>query len=724
MSAAAVDSPVPVVVSVPAPAPKPVRHEEECIQLIHDDKLLSPFLGALKYRYHRYKETKRKIEDYEGGLEKFSRGYERFGFNRKEGGVEYREWAPGARALYVFGDFNNWNRSSHPCTRDNFGVWSTFIADHPDGTPGIRHNSKVKIQVHLPSGEHADRIPAWIRRAVQEGSVLFDGVYWDPPQKYVWKNPRPSRPKNLRIYESHVGMATKDCRVGFYTEFRDYVLPRVKNLGYTAVQIMAIMEHAYYASFGYHVTNFFAVSSRCGTPDELKSLIDKAHELGLVVLMDIVHSHASTNVLDGLNYFDGTDHQYFHEGHRGKHPLWDSRLFNYGHWEVLRFLLSNLRFYMEEYKFDGFRFDGVTSMMYTHHGIAYGFSGGYHEYFNDSVDIDCMVYLMLANDMLHSLYPDCITIAEDVSGMPTLARPVEEGGVGFDFRLAMAVPDVWIKLLKEVSDDAWNMGHIAHTLTNRRWKENTIAYAESHDQALVGDKTMAFWLMDKEMYDYMGEHSPMTMVIERGLALHKMLRALTMALGGEGYLTFMGNEFGHPEWIDFPRDGNGNSYHHARRRWDLAENPSLRYKYLERFEQGIMDLDEAFSFMRSDHYVSLTHEIDKMIVFQHMRSKLVWVFNLHPTNSVTNYRIGVPWAGTYRIVLDSDDRLFAGQGRNNINTRFHTKGEHWQNRPNFIQVYSPARTMLCFCLEEDWVPICDRLRGPAGLPLLKDLYKK
>nr|XP_009594938.1 1,4-alpha-glucan-branching enzyme 1, chloroplastic/amyloplastic isoform X2 [Nicotiana tomentosiformis]XP_009594940.1 1,4-alpha-glucan-branching enzyme 1, chloroplastic/amyloplastic isoform X2 [Nicotiana tomentosiformis]XP_009594941.1 1,4-alpha-glucan-branching enzyme 1, chloroplastic/amyloplastic isoform X2 [Nicotiana tomentosiformis]XP_033510735.1 1,4-alpha-glucan-branching enzyme 1, chloroplastic/amyloplastic isoform X2 [Nicotiana tomentosiformis] len=399
-------------------------------------------------------------------------------------------------------------------------------------------------------------------------------------------------------------MSSPEPKINSYVNFRDEVLPRIKKLGYNAVQIMAIQEHSYYASFGYHVTNFFAPSSRFGTPDDLKSLIDKAHELGIVVLMDIVHSHASNNTLDGLNMFDGTDSCYFHSGSRGYHWMWDSRLFNYGHWEVLRYLLSNARWWLDEFKFDGFRFDGVTSMMYTHHGLSVAFTGNYNEYFGFATDVDAVVYLMLVNDLIHGLFPDAITIGEDVSGMPTFCIPVQDGGVGFDYRLHMAIADKWIELLKKRDED-WRVGDIIHTLTNRRWSEKCVSYAESHDQALVGDKTIAFWLMDKDMYDFMALDRPSTPLIDRGIALHKMIRLVTMGLGGEGYLNFMGNEFGHPEWIDFPRaeqhlpdgqviPGNNFSYDKCRRRFDLGDADYLRYHGLQEFDQAMQHLEERY----------------------------------------------------------------------------------------------------------------------------------
>jgi len=458
---------------------------------------------------------------------------------------------------------------------------------------------------------------------------------------------------------------------------------------------MAIMEHAYYASFGYQITSFFAVSSRFGTPEELMYMIDTAHGLGITVLLDVVHSHASKNVSDGLNEFDGTDHCYFHEGPRGYHPVWDSRLFNYSHWEVLRFLLSNLRWFVDHYKFDGFRFDGVTAMVYLSRGL--GEVKGYQTYFGPDVDNDALLYLALANELLHELRPDIITIAEEVTGLATLCRPIKEGGIGFDYRLGMGIPDKWIELVKKFRDDDWKMGDITFTLTNRRHKEATIAYVESHDQALVGDKTLAFWLMDKEMYDQMSVLTPITPVVARGISLHKMMRLITFSLGGEGYLTFMGNEFGHPEWIDFPRAGNNDSYHHARRRWDLAKDPLLRYHHMRNFDIAINKLEDQTHWLLSDQYVQLKHEEDKMIAFE--RGGLLFVFNFHPVKSFTDYRIGVSKQGAYSIVLNSDRAEFGGFGLIDEKTPHLSQDVPWHDLKHSIQVYIPARVALVFAVK-------------------------
>ncbi|KAK4214018.1 glycoside hydrolase superfamily [Rhypophila decipiens] len=662
------------------------------------DPWLSPFQDSLKRRYSKAQEWIKTIDKTEGGLDKFSKGADIFGLHvQPDNSILYREWAPNAIKASLVGEFNNWNREAHPMKKNEFGVFSITVPPTADGKPAIPHNSKIKISLELPTGEWVDRLPAWIKYVTQDLSVspAYDARFWNPPEaeKYVFKHPRPKKPESLRVYEAHVGISSPELRVTTYKEFTKSMLPRIRDLGYNVIQLMAIMEHAYYASFGYQVNNFFAASSRYGPPEDLKELVDTAHSMGITVLLDVVHSHASKNVLDGLNQFDGTDHQYFHEGTRGKHELWDSRLFNYGHHEVMRFLLSNLRFWMDEYHFDGFRFDGVTSMLYLHHGIGTGFSGGYHEYFGAGVDEEAVVYLMLANELLHELYPDVITVAEDVSGMPALCLPLSLGGVGFDYRLAMAIPDMWIKILKEQKDEDWDLGNICFTLTNRRHGEKTIAYCESHDQALVGDKSLMMHLCDAELYTNMSNLTPLTPVIDRGMALHKMIRLLTHALGGEGYLNFEGNEFGHPEWLDFPREGNQNSFWYARRQLNLTEDPLLRYQYLNNFDRSMNQCEAKYGWLHAPQaYISLKNEADKVIVFE--RAGVVFVFNFHATNSYTDYRIGIETAGTYRVVLDSDTKEHGGFARIDDNTRFFTEALKWNDRANCTHLYLPSRTAI------------------------------
>jgi 1,4-alpha-glucan branching enzyme len=660
--------------------------------LIAIDPWLAPYAEALRHRYRNYQATLRRIEEAFGSLAGISHGHEYFGFNRGEcdgrPGVWYREWAPGAHVLHLAGDFNGWNRTTHPLVRDAYGVWSVFLPDE-EYSGRLVHGSQVKVHVVGHNGA-MDRIPAYIRRVVQDEQTKgFGGQYWCPPEPFRWTHPVPALDGSLRIYEAHLGMAQEAEKVGTYREFAANVLPRIAHLGYNAVQLMAVMEHPYYGSFGYHVSNFYAASSRFGTPEDLKALIDTAHGLGLRVLLDLIHSHSVKNIHDGLNQLDGTEYHYFHAGPKGRHDVWDSLIFDYGKAEVLRFLLSNIRFWLEEYRFDGFRFDGVTAMMYLHRGLGGGFHS-YDDYLIHNIDEEAVAYLQLANQLAHEIQPGVITIAEDASGMVGLARPVPEGGLGFDYRLAMGIPDYWIKVLRDRRDEDWSMGEVFHMLLNRRQGEKHIAYAESHDQALVGDKTISFWLMDADMYWHMNRASR-SPVIDRGIALHKLIRLVSFALGGEGYLNFIGNEFGHPEWVDFPRAGNGFSYKYARRQWSLVDHPDLRYRFLNEFDRAMQNLDRTHHLL-NDPFIQSLHMDDgqKMLIFR--RGPLVFVFNFHPQTSYTDYRFGVPDPADYRVVLNTDDEACGGFGRVPAAQTYPLQQTPCFGREQSIQLYIPART--------------------------------
>ena len=661
--------------------------------LVQDDAWLEPYVKEVQARIERFDQAVENIKASHKGLKTFAKAYQYFGitYSKKDKGWYYREWAPAAKALFLIGDFNDWNREATPLERLDNGVWQVFL---PKKTVGksFGHQSLVKVHVVTEKGG-TDRIPAYIRRAVQDPQTHdFTGQVWWPEKAFEWTDkdfdPAPVGQAPI-IYEAHVGMAQEAEGVGTYRQFADEVLPRIKALGYNCVQLMAVQEHPYYGSFGYHVSNFFAPSSRFGTPEDLKFLVNKAHEMGLAVIMDLVHSHAVKNLAEGLNNFDGSEGQYFHEGGRGYHTSWDSKLFNYGKPEVQQFLLANVRYWLEEFHFDGYRFDGVTSMLYFHHGDFTEFDH-YDKYFKDGVEWDALTYLQLANDVVGKVRKGAFTIAEDMSGMPGMCRKPKEGGVGFDFRLGMGLPDFWIKYLKEKRDEDWDIHEMWGVMTNRRWKEKTIAYAESHDQAIVGDKTVAFWLMDKEMYWHMQKDDP-HVLIDRGMALHKMIRLFTLALGGEGYLNFIGNEFGHPEWIDFPRQGNDWSYKYARRQWSLVDNPNLKYQYLNGFDGAMVQCMEQEEVLRAPQAQQLNMDThNKTVIFE--RGNLIFLFNFHPSHSVPDYAFHVPQAGSYQIVLDTDAANMGGHGRvaHDVSYEAAKQPEGWP----LMKVYLPSRTAL------------------------------
>lgn len=657
------------------------------IGIVQDDPWLEPYEQDILDRRERFYTRLNEIEKVAGSLEKFATGHCYYGFNydSKKKGWWYREWAPGAQQLFLVGDFNNWNWDSHPLNQIPGGIWELFLPDTEDG-PQLKHESFVKVRIVSNNGDQL-RIPAYIKRAVQNEKLEFAGQIWNPDKKFKWTDSKweVSSVKSPFIYECHTGMAQEKEGLGTYREFADNVLPRIQNLGYNAIQLMAVQEHPYYGSFGYHVANFFAPSSRFGTPEDLKYLVNEAHKRGIAVIIDVVHSHAVKNVAEGLNDFDGSGNQYFHPGPRGYHEGWDSKLFDYGKWEVQQFLLSNLRYWMDEFHFDGFRFDGVTSMLYFHHGMT-SFDH-YDKYFKNDVDWDAVTYIQLANTLIHRLNENAISIAEDMSGMPGSCRTPDDGGLGFDYRLGMGIPDYWIKVLKHQSDEQWNIHEFWNMLNNRRWKEKTIAYVESHDQALVGDKTIAFWLMDKEMYWHMSDGDD-NIIIDRGIAIHKLLRLITISLGGEGYLNFIGNEFGHPEWIDFPREGNNWSYKYARRQWSLVDNQNLKYKYLNNFDAALIKAMKENNVLSALPAQQLNMDTTNNVMI-YERNNLIFVVNLSPNNSIFGYKFRVPNPGEYKIVLNSDDKEFGGFGRNDSSVHHFTMPE---NGEHYLSLYITNRT--------------------------------
>lgn len=656
---------------------------ESKFKIFEIDPYLLPYSEDIKLRMELYKKKKAELVGKSGNLVDFADGYKYFGFHKCDNGFVYREWAPSADALFLCGDFNSWNTDSHEMTRLENGVFEIYCDN-------LEVGQKVQTIV-WHEGQMLRRIPLYATRVVQDPvTYLWCAEIEDTFADYSWTDSGFVPEKTPFIYECHIGMAQEHGHIGSYSEFTEYTLPRIKALGYNTIQIMAVMEHPYYGSFGYQVSNFFAASSKYGRSEELKKLIDTAHSMGITVLLDVVHSHAVKNTNEGINEFDGTVYQFFHEGGKGDHSAWGTKLFNYGKNEVIHFLLSNLKYWMDVFHFDGFRFDGVTSMLYHDHGLGSAFTS-YDMYFSMNTDTEAVTYLQLANELVHKINKNALTVAEDMSGMPGMCLKISDGGIGFDYRLSMGVPDLWIKMIKEQSDENWNMGHLWWELNSRRPKEKNIGYSESHDQALVGDKTIMFRLCDAEMYTSMQKFggSP---VVDRGIALHKMIRLITASLAGEGYLNFMGNEFGHPEWIDFPREGNGWSYHYCRRQWSLVDNPDLRYRELNDFDKAMVSLLKENELLGKKAECKWIHEDDKIIIYT--KGDFVFAFNFHPTKSFDGYFVPVSKKGNYEIVLSSDDGVFGGFSR--VDTEHIYKAYITSAKWKGFNCYLPSRSAIVF----------------------------
>lgn len=658
------------------------------LSLLEKDGWLSPFQGAIEARHMEFTDFLEEIGDSHDGILNFAANHHFLGLHRYSDGWVFREWAPNAKRIFLIGDFSEWQpHDTYRLQQKDNGIWEIFL---PSNT--LKHKDFYKLHVEWEFGS-GQRIPAYAARVIQDPhTLIFSAQVWQPDPSFTWTDDDfIAAFKHPVIYEAHVGMAQETEQVGTYKEFTNNTLPRIKEAGYNVIQLMAVQEHPYYGSFGYHVSNFFAPSSRFGTPEDLKELVNKAHEMGIAVIMDIVHSHAVKNEEEGLSRFDGTLDQYFYPGDRGFHTAWDSRCFDYGKKEVLAFLLSNCRYWMEEFHFDGFRFDGVTSMIYHHHGLEKAFTS-YDDYFDGSQDTNALKYLMLANHLIHKINPRAISIAEEMSGYPGTGAPPEDGGLGFNFRLSMGVPDFWIKLIKELPDEGWSMNTIFHELTQHRPEERTISYAESHDQALVGDKTIIFRLADKEMYDFMSKETP-SLIIDRAIALHKLIRMVTLTTANGGYLNFMGNEFGHPEWIDFPREGNNWSYKYARRQWQLADDKNLKYEWLAAFDRAMVHTIVDNQILTPlPVYQNMANEGDKVLAFN--RGNYLMVFNFHPSESFPDY--GIPVApGKYKIMLNSDRPEYGGFDRIDQNPVYFSEpvGGNPKNGHQ-LKLYLPNRTGL------------------------------
>ena len=652
-------------------------------RLLELNPQLKNFAGDIDLRMFLYRATKNRILTEGQTLNDFANAHNYYGFHRTETGWVYREWAPSAYQLYLEGEFNNWDKTSHPLTPIGDGNWELVL----EGEDALWEGCKVKtvVDANMTRTEH---LPLYARRVVQsKADNTFTCEITDDSKVFPWTDADFTGEDQLYIYEAHVGMAQEEGRVGTYREFADITLPRIKKAGYNTIQLMAIMEHPYYGSFGYQVSNFFAASSWFGKPEDLKYLVNTAHAMGIRVLLDVVHSHAVRNTAEGINMFDGTTWQFFHDGNKGEHPAWGTKCFDYGKTGVLHFLLSNLKFWMTEYHFDGFRFDGVTSMLYHDHGLGTDFNTN-DKYFSYNTHTEAITYLQLANELIRQVNPKAITIAEDMSGMPGMALPIEDGGIGFDYRLGMGLPDMWVRTVKEKSDEQWDIFQMWCDMCLRRPGENTIAYVESHDQALVGDKTMIFRLADAAMYTDM-DKAVHNLVIDRAIALHKMIRLFTLGGGGEGYLNFMGNEFGHPEWIDFPREGNGWSFNYCRRQWSLMDNGYLKYQWLGDFDRDMVSITkENGLFTQRMGDLRLNMRPEKVLAFY--RHGLLFAFNFHPSASQTGVQIPVSRPGVYDVVLCTDDEKYGGFDQiQHIPYPTQKKDGKY-----FLELYLPARTAV------------------------------
>ncbi|KAG8075748.1 hypothetical protein GUJ93_ZPchr0006g43795 [Zizania palustris] len=521
--------------------------------------------------------------------------------------------------------------------------------------PAISHKDKYRLYFNTPDGA-LERIPAWATYVLPDvrGKQSY-AVHWEPPPEeiYKWRFERPKVKGSLRIYECHVGISGSEQKISSFQEFTSNVLPHIKDAGYNAIQLIGIVEHKDYSSVGYKVTNYFAVSSRFGTPEDFKKLVDEAHGLEMVVLLDIVHSYASADELVGLSLFDGSNDCYFHTGKRGHHKYWGTRMFKYDDVDVLHFLFSNLNWWVTEYHIDGFQFHSLSSMLYTHNGFS-TFTGAMEEYCNQYVDKDALIYLILANEMLHELHPDIITIAEDATFYPGLCEPTTQGGLGFDYWVNLSIPEMWLWHLENVPGQEWSMNKIMKVLISKNC--NMLSYVENHNQSISGRKSFAEIILHKEKCS---NNSVSDDGIFRACSLLKIIKLLTFSTSGGAYLNFIGNEFAHPKRIEFPMSGNDYSFGLANRQWELLEKGV--HKHIFNFDKDLMSLDgkERLILRGSPN---IHHCDDTSMFISFTRGPFLFVFNFNPDATSGLYSVGVDEAGEYQLILNTDETKYGGRG--------------------------------------------------------------
>ena len=598
--------------------------------------------------------------------------------------IVIREYAPNAHFVSVIGDFNHWDRGRDPLKRISNTEWEITL-DRARVMPGSRY--KLHIAGHNGG---RDRIPSTCPYARQSSdgdfAAIFEFNVLSPPTRLQ------KQPEHLKVYELHIGLAASGPRIGTYLEVAHDVIHRVKYAGYTAVQLMAVHEHPYYGSFGYHVSNPYGICSRFGTRQDFKYLVDNCHEVGLLVIIDLVHAHAVKNLSEGLGEFDGQDGYLFKTGQNALHPAWDSLVYDYENQATVSYLLSNARYWIEEYGIDGFRVDGVTSILYNDHGIGHtGFTD--NDYLGSNLNQSGLLYLVLLCKLAHELRPDFILIAEDVSGLPGLARPALLGGVGFDYRLQMGLPDFFESVAKDVMDDGISPSRIWHALVSRRFDERHIGYVESHDQAIVGGQSLIFRLLGPKMYTDMHAETQ-SHDVHLAVAVVNVAKSIVFFLGGEAWMSFIGNEFGHPDWVEFPTPDNDDCFEYAYRKWYLATDSALMYEKMAAFDRDLMHQRKiAVTWDESYMTAPLLDDNRKLSVFH--RDRVVLVCNTTTDVSYEDVWVPVPEQGNYRVILSTEEHRYGGYGRVNENMQYATIAVDGNA---YIRLYVPSMSAIFMTL--------------------------
>lgn len=602
---------------------------------------------------------------------KHFRLYEKFGSHSVEvegkQGVYFAVWAPNAKAVSVVGEFNGWHSERHKLYPrwDDSGIWEGFISDLSWGTAYKYAVRTYKDELLEKSDPYALSWEQGVQAASLVSTTWFE---WTDDKWMKHRHEKNNLNAPLSVYELHLGSwmrGTDDPQRFFnYREVAERLVPYIKEMGFTHIELMPIMEYPYDPSWGYQITGFYAANSRFGSPQDLMFLINELHKNDIGVILDWVPSHFPGDA-NGLHYFDGT-FLYEHEDKRkGFHPQWNSHLFNYGRNEVKSFLISNALFWLDRYHADGLRVDAVTSMLH----LDYARDEGDWEpnIFGGNVNLEAKDFLQEFNTAVYGYYPDTMTIAEESSDFPMLTKPVHDGGVGFGMKWMMGWMHDTLKYFKE---DPINRKyhHNKITFTSMYMYNENYMMPLSHDEVVHGKASMIYKMPGDEWQKFAN------------------LRALYtyMYTYPTAKLLFMGNEFGQTHEWDFNSSLD----------WHLLQYPV--HRGLQTFVKDLNHLyrtETALYENQFNHFgfewVEANDGNNSIFVYLRKGKKeddvLMTILNLTPR--VLDYKIGVNEGTTWEVILNSDDEKYAGSG---VKAEIiDEEDDEWMYRPNAIIMKLP-----------------------------------
>ena len=607
------------------------------------------------------------------------RAYEFLGchFNAKAGEATFRTWAPNAQAIHLVGDFNNWQEGKTPMIRiSDSGIWEVVVT-------GVSVEQRYKFSIVASNGERilkADPFAFHSETDEKTASIICDlGTYkwgdqtWQKAKEDLFDKP-------VNIYELHLGswQRGENGEILTYAQIAMRLIPYIKEMHYTHIELMPVMEHPYGGSWGYQVCGFYAPTSRYGTPHDLMRFIDLCHQSGIGVILDWVPAHFPKDA-HGLYEFDGTPLYECQGDDRKEHPEWGTRCFDYGRTEVQSFLVSNAVFWLDIYHADGLRVDAVSSMLYLDYGRKPG------QWFpntqGNNKNLDAVSFLQKLNLAVFKYHPYTMMIAEESTAWPMVTKPPQDGGLGFNFKWNMG----WMNdMLEYITIDPLFRKDVHNKLTFSfyyAFSENFILPI-SHDEVVHGKKS----LLDKMPGNY-----------EMKFAGLRAFLGYMMTHPGKK-LTFMGTEFGQfKEWAyDDSLDWHLLEYEQHKKMHNYVK--ALNKFYLD--TPALWEIDYSWD---GFSWISDSDSMQNIIVFTRTNEdgeRIISLINFAPVKR-DDYRIGVPEAGIYEEAFNSDAVEFGGEG--NTNNNLQTEEIDMHGFKQSLNLTVPPMSAICFTIKKKGV---------------------